>query len=340
MKNISWKTVMKYRNNIFGLSALWIVAFHIYYMIYAPSFGIAKDILRTGNMGVDVFLFLSAIGLSYSVEKNSIKNFYKNRFLRLIIPFFILSLPFYIWKDFFATDISSMTPLSFILDITTLSFWIKDYYELWYISFIVLMYCIFPYLYKLYKQNRYYILILIMVSVISELLAWQTKAYIYTNCEIAFSRIPIFLFGIFVSDFVKKDEEISFSCVVASLILFFVLFVVRSRVGMAILFTRYLYGAMAVSLVIVLGYLFNLLSTKKTLKPIIKISEFAGNISLEIYIIHALIIRVIKHYKLFEYDWYLYYIFVFSVTIITALVYKKLGKIKVFRKENQINLNV
>ena len=132
MKNISCKTIMKYRNNIFGLSALWIVAFHIYYMIYAPSVGIVKDIIRIGNMGVDVFLFLSAIGLSYSVEKNKISTFYKNRFSRLIIPFFVLSLPFYIWKDFFANQISAITPLVFLTDITSLSFWIKDYYELWY----------------------------------------------------------------------------------------------------------------------------------------------------------------------------------------------------------------
>lgn len=327
MKNISFKTIMKYRNNIFGVSALWIVAFHIYYMIYAPSVGIVKDILRTGNMGVDVFLFLSAIGLSYSVEKNTLSDFYKNRFSRLIIPFFVLSLPFYIWKDFFANSITLMTPFRFVLDMTSLSFWVFDYYELWYISFIALMYILFPWLYKLYKKNKYYILFLMSISILSEILAWQTKAYIYTNLEIAFSRVPIFLFGILISDYVKKDVKINFSGVIFLSVLFVISFIVRTNVSMLILFTRYIYGVMAVCFVIVSGYLFNLINTRKALKPICKISEFAGNISLEIYIIHALIIRVIKHYKIFDFEWYLYYIFVFVVTIIIALAYQKLIKI-------------
>ena len=327
MKNISCKTIMKYRNNIFGLSALWIVAFHIYYMIYAPSVGIVKDIIRIGNMGVDVFLFLSAIGLSYSVEKNKISTFYKNRFSRLIIPFFVLSLPFYIWKDFFANQISAITPLVFLTDITSLSFWIKDYYELWYISFIVLMYALFPCLYKLYKKNSNYILLLIAISVLAEIVLWRMKVSVYTDLEIAMSRVPIFLLGIFVSDFVKKDIKISNISVVISALLFAVAFVIRTKISMPVLFTRYIYGIMAVCLIIASGFVFDFITTKKGLKPILKISEFAGDISLEIYIIHALIIRVIKHYKLFDFEWYLYYIFVFAATILIALTYKKLIKI-------------
>ncbi len=326
-KTISWNRIMKYRNNIFGLSALWVVAFHIYYMIYAPSFPVLKDILRIGNMGVDVFLFLSAVGLSYSVEKNTLSDFYKNRFVRLIIPFFILSLPFYIWKDFFANSISEITPIIFLGDMTTLNFWIRDYYELWYISFVILMYILFPFLYKLYRKKRYYILGLMFFSVMSELLAWEMGAYIYTTLEIAFSRVPIFLFGIFASDYVKQDREISILNVILSAVLFVIVFVIRIKVSMAILFTRYLYGIMAVLLVIVSGYLFNLIKTKNILSGVLKITEFSGNISLEIYIIHALIIRVIKYYKLFDFKWYLYYIFVFSMTIIIALIYKKIIKI-------------
>ena len=327
MKKFSFKTVMKYRNNIFGISALWIVAFHIYYMIYAPSADFVKDILRIGNMGVDVFLFLSAIGLSYSVEKNKLSDFYKNRFSRLIIPFIVLSLPFYIWKDFFANPITMITPLRFILDMTSLSYWIFDYYELWYISFIVLMYILFPWLYKLYNKNRNYILFLIIISVLAEVLAWQTNSYLYTNLERAFSRIPIFLFGIFISDYVKKDVKISNTGVAISALLFIAAFVIRTKISMPVLFTRYIYGIMAVCLIIASGYVFDFISEKKVLKPILKISEFAGDISLEIYIIHALIIRVIKHYKLFDFEWYLYYIFVFAATILIALTYKKLIKI-------------
>ena len=75
---------MKYRNHIYGISALWIVAFHIYHMIYAPLVSGISIVLQTGNMGVDVFLFLSAIGLSYSVEKNNLSTFYKKMWILLV----------------------------------------------------------------------------------------------------------------------------------------------------------------------------------------------------------------------------------------------------------------
>ena len=150
---------------------------------------------------------------------------------------------------------------------------------------------------------------------------------VYTDLEIAMSRVPIFLLGIFVSDFVKKDIKISNISVVISALLFAVAFVIRTKISMPVLFTRYIYGIMAVCLIIASGFVFDFITTKKGLKPILKISEFAGDISLEIYIIHALIIRVIKHYKLFDFEWYLYYIFVFAATILIALTYKKLIKI-------------
>lgn len=96
MKIFNWKILMKYRNTLYGICAVWIVFFHVYNLLYQPKIHIISQLISMGNMGVDVFLFLSAVGLAYSLEKNTLVDFYKNRVLRVYFPFLIISVPFFL----------------------------------------------------------------------------------------------------------------------------------------------------------------------------------------------------------------------------------------------------
>lgn len=91
------------------------------------------------------FLFLSGFGLYYSFTKSpKIKGFYKRRFVRLIIPFVIIALPFLlidVAEGKYGLDI-------FTLRISTLYFWVVGNDGLWYISLSVILYLLFPLLYK------------------------------------------------------------------------------------------------------------------------------------------------------------------------------------------------
>lgn len=101
----SWRDVMNCRNELFGISILWIIAFHIYCQtgivgIKAEGFGKWVSILLSmflyrGNIGVDIFLFLSAIGLSKSIQNNNTAAFNKHRFHRVGIPYLFLAVPFF-----------------------------------------------------------------------------------------------------------------------------------------------------------------------------------------------------------------------------------------------------
>ena len=54
-------------------------------------------VVRCGNIGVDMFLFLSGIGLWYSWTKQpSLKHFFKRRYLRIYPAWLIMALLFYI----------------------------------------------------------------------------------------------------------------------------------------------------------------------------------------------------------------------------------------------------
>ena len=69
---------------IFGISLIWIFLRHtFFYNQY--SYGVLDPITRIGDIGVDIFMFLSAYGLSFSYNRNRDKKyFYKIRLLRIV----------------------------------------------------------------------------------------------------------------------------------------------------------------------------------------------------------------------------------------------------------------
>ena len=82
------------RSAIMGLSMVFIMLFHQYFTSVFP-FNLFHNY---GHWGVDVFLFLSGMGLVNSLEKNSIKDYYKRRFMRLVPScIFCGSLKYLVW---------------------------------------------------------------------------------------------------------------------------------------------------------------------------------------------------------------------------------------------------
>ncbi|MBQ9204622.1 MAG: acyltransferase [Prevotella sp.] len=75
---------------VMGIAILWIFVFH-FYCWYKATRPWWIYFFSEGQIGVDIFLFLSAYGLEASFRKNSWQRFYKNRFVR-IIPVNILFL--------------------------------------------------------------------------------------------------------------------------------------------------------------------------------------------------------------------------------------------------------
>lgn len=83
-----------YRFYFMGIAIIWIVLFHIYLWYEQSGLGTLPwwiSMFSEGYLGVDIFFFLSAFGLSASIEKNSVIQFYKNRIWR-ILPVYLLFL--------------------------------------------------------------------------------------------------------------------------------------------------------------------------------------------------------------------------------------------------------
>ena len=92
------KNIEKNRIAIMGFAAMWILILHVWYPCFYDNGAIPNlfegFIVGSGYVGVDIFMFLSAIGLFYSLENNSIIVFYKHRIKRLLFPVLIISIIF------------------------------------------------------------------------------------------------------------------------------------------------------------------------------------------------------------------------------------------------------
>ena len=92
------------------------------------------------------FLFLSGFGLYYSLHKSyDLRLFFTKRIQRLLIPYWLMSLPFFvIWLVGGRFGISGL-----LMRLSTLEFWFHgNYVGMWYISLSVLLYAFMPLMFR------------------------------------------------------------------------------------------------------------------------------------------------------------------------------------------------
>lgn len=106
-KSVRLNKLFEFRTELFGLSALMIVFHHLgnrgipgSSVMPSTIRDILSFVLSKASMGVDVFVFLSAIGLFYSMSKNSVKDFYLHRFSRVFVTWLVIMVPVFIYEDF------------------------------------------------------------------------------------------------------------------------------------------------------------------------------------------------------------------------------------------------
>lgn len=170
-----------------------VIIYHLFCWVYNPI-----GMLNIGYIGVDIFLFFSGMGLSYSYQKNNIKEFYKRRIKKIYPLYFIVSILIILITT------SSYFPLSdfiikSLLQITTLSYYVAPEESIdWYLNSLFIFYLLFPVFYSLSKKYGiwWYLSSIILVTALlisTSVFANQPMHWKY-NCFI--SRIPIFCLGI------------------------------------------------------------------------------------------------------------------------------------------------
>ena len=88
IKDIELANISRFRGELMGAAMLFIILFHV----ALPREDMFYGLRRMGNVGVDMFLFLSGIGLWFSWTKNpSAKHFFIRRYLRIYPTWLIIA---------------------------------------------------------------------------------------------------------------------------------------------------------------------------------------------------------------------------------------------------------
>lgn len=252
-----------------GIAAILIILCHIRGVEYL-GIPYLEKVLSLGNFGVEIFLFVSGIGMWYSFncKRRGLREWYKRRFCRIVIPFVLITTAVYPLRFAFGVDAS---PVDFLLHITTLEYWLY-HRGAWYVAMLFPLYLITPVLIKEMNGSAYKKLFIIVLSTaISVCCSFSaSENAIVQNVQFVVARIPIYVIGIAIAPFVASSCKIRLSlcCGIIALCVCLCHFAHISLAG-------------AITVVIVLGIL---VDKKPMNEQLNKILDFMGGISLESYL--------------------------------------------------------
>ena len=282
LKEIQLADLSRYRGQLMGAAIVFIILFHVPLARGDAFFGLR----RCGNIGVDMFLFLSGIGLWYAwVKQPSVSHFYRRRLLRLFPAWLVVSSIYYLQRFNFETG----DYLDLVLDITVnWGFWLHDELTFWYVPAIMMLYLWAPLYMKLIARHPVFRWLPVLMVCWCVIVQWVVPVHqAVGHIEIFWSRVPIFFLGINCGSLVRQDHRIEpagrwLGWITLLMTAAACIWLEQMRHGRFPLFAeRMIYIPLTVSLLILLCDFFRIAPAWCN-----RACVFLGGISLEIYLIH------------------------------------------------------
>ncbi len=285
-RNIEWVRLSQYRGVLMGIAIIMIVLFHVALPRSSAFFGLK----RMGNMGVDIFFFLSGIGLWFAwIKCPRVAHFYRRRLLRILPAWLVFSTAFYL-PDYLGPQRFSSSLPDLIGDITiNWDFWLHDELTFWYIPATLMLYLWAPWYMRLLVRNRWWGFAPVLM------MGWCVAVqYIVPihhavgHIEIFWSRVPIFFIGIVAGKWVKErctlpHQALPVAGVTA--LAFSVLCIALEQTvhgRFPIFIERLIYIPLVVAGLLWLCHFLHRVPSR-----LLSALTFIGGISLEIYLIHC-----------------------------------------------------
>ena len=281
-RDLFWGDFSKYRSALMGVAMLSIMLSHQRFV-----HGLPWNVFEAyGHWGVDVFLFLSGMGMVRSLSKYSTGEFYFRRFKRLFpICIFCGVLKYLV----FLTIGEPIRNLEVGLHIGFLSVFSLD---LWFIYSIAIYYLLSPYLIRVLKSHPWQTLIVVYVLSISMQHFFAEKVgyewlnplgvILYTT-----ERLPVFMVGMLTSMYSSQIDKKHFlysACAFGGAVALSVL--LKAHLLVAELFVL-VYPLLSVSILAVLSLVISLfLHLPKWGSALF---DYVGRHSLEVYLVHEFI---------------------------------------------------
>ena len=293
IKNIELADISRYRGELMGAAMLFIILFHV----QLPRSDMFFGLRRMGNIGVDLFLFLSGIGLWFSWMKDregenlrqKTVGFYLRRLLRIYPTWLVMASLFYV-DDFMGAGKYSKDLADLLGDVlVNWDFWLHDELTFWYIPATMMLYLLAPPYMELIRRHPVYRWLPVVMVMWCVIVQWVTPIHqAVGHIEIFWSRVPIFFIGINMSEAVRRKQSVDGQAIWLILLMFGValsasIFLEQVRHGQFPLFVeRMLYIPLTVTTVLLLNAVF-----RHTPQWFNRALSFVGAVSLEIYLIHS-----------------------------------------------------
>ena len=284
-----------------GFAIIIVMLFHVPLSRLDPFFGLR----RMGNLGVDIFFFLSGIGLWYSwAKQQDWRRFCLNRALRIYPAWLIVAGYFYISR-FHGTTTASYVDLAGDI-IVNWDFWLHDELTFWYVPATMMLYLFAPPYMELVRRHpiyRWLVVLPLMWCIIVQYVAPVHQAV--GHIEIFWSRVPIFFLGINFAETVRQKREIdkqAWWMIIGlfALSLWACIWLEQMRHGRFPLYTeRMLYIVLAITTILIMSKVFDWLCGSKAGTYVNKWFAWVGGISLEIYLVHVqFVLNPLQQYRL------------------------------------------
>ena len=318
--SMKWENISRFRGELMGFAMLIILLFHVCGPHNETLF---LRLCRCGNVGVDMFMFVSGVGLWFAWSKGTtLGTFYLRRFKRVYPAWFVVAclffVPIYIK--------GGKTLADTILDIAVnWSFWtVYGELQFWYVPAIMLFYVFAPGYMSLVGRSRSWCWLPVVAMLFCILMYYDKSLYAsLRHLEIMFSRIPIFLIGINVGSWVKEkrvDDAHAWGVAVLAFVLSAWVcldFEGGLRGRFPLFLERMAYIPLTLSFTLMLSHAFAAMP-----KLLLRLLAFVGTISLEFYIIHYEF--VLKQIRPLQLGFWPTVLLTFAVTVPFAWLLQKL----------------
>lgn len=212
---MKYAVLSKYRSELMGLAMLWVMLFHAWDLdLLLPPLNWLR---ASGFGGVDIFILLSAMGLSMSLNRKEQKfgPFMARRAARLLPSYFAVMLTYTVFSILRHT-----APVSALFwNSTLLAYWVQSEGAFnWYISGIMLFYAVTPFCFRLMRKSRHRAVFTAVGMAAGLVLCFVLMKHELWNYLDVPYRIPIFFLGLLIGFYIGEDrafgkKDILFWCV-------------------------------------------------------------------------------------------------------------------------------
>lgn len=319
--SIELANISRFRAEQMGAAMLFVILFHVALDRGYPFYGLR----RCGNVGVDIFLFLSGVGLWFSwVKTPDVLRFYRRRLLRIVPTWIVLATAFYL-PDYLGARRFSHSIVDLIGDITiNWDFWLHDELTFWYVPAIMALYLVAPWYMRLIQSRPVYRWLPLLMVIWCVMVQWVLPIHhAVGHIEIFWSRVPIFFIGINFGEMVRTHRQLPSEAVWLLLVTFLMtfgtcLYLEQVRHGQFPLFVeRMLYIPFTVCTVLVMNRIF-----RRTPQWVNRLFRFVGALSLEAYLIH--IHFVLVYVQPYHLGYWLTFLVTVAITLPIAWLLQRL----------------